>query len=327
MLKRIFLIVLSALTVFASAIPALAAEEGRIKTWDIVCFGEPDPESGFDGRWLVLDAEHTNTGDEGMFLLSLSLVGTPEGGPVIFRDIGDVSVSFSDTGKEFAAAHPGVTDYQGSDIQAFCADFAERYFTVSEREAMLPTFKSDDAIVIPGFSIPLPGAENGTVDFDPAENVLTGDTVFIPSVEEITTLIPDADSRIGFYKGEAASYWLRSPHIPTFPLDVGFVFYFGAVMDYPVNGKSSFELDAYARPALNLSKSNITACESIADGIWRLSLGEANGRTYSAAAPLKGEAMDLGAILRTAVAVVAVVLVGIIILIAALIIRKAKRKK
>lgn len=158
----------------------------RISPGDVLCFGEPDTASGFDGKWLVLDNEQTNTGGPGIFLVSLNLIGGADGEPLLFRDIGDVSVSFSDRGEEYAAAHPGGTDYQGSDIQNWCVRFMEEHITAAEQKALRPTFKSDEAIVIPSLRIPLPGAEAGTVDFDPAPDVLTGYRMFMLSVTEVT---------------------------------------------------------------------------------------------------------------------------------------------
>ena len=304
-----------------------------IKAGDVICFGTPDEESGFDGRWLVLDPEHTNTGEDGMFVVSLGLVGGREGEALLFRDIGDVSVSFSDTGKSYAALHPGVTDYRGSDIQLWCEAFPETYLSEAERDALLPTCKSDAAIVIPGFGIPLPGAEAGTVDFDPAEKVLDGGLVFLLSVEEATSYVLDeARSRVAFYKGEAAGYWLRSPHIPTFPLDVGFVFPFGAVMDYPVNARSMFEMTTYARPACNLDSSRISSLEPIGgeEGVtvWRVSFdGESNEREYESTLPQVGEVKDLNQMIRTAFFVAVLVLAAIVALIVWLILRAVKKKK
>lgn len=65
---------------------------------------------------MVLDRSHTNTGEPGMFLVALNLISDEKGNSLLFRDIGDVSVSFADRGDTFAAEHPGSTDYQNSDI-------------------------------------------------------------------------------------------------------------------------------------------------------------------------------------------------------------------
>ena len=107
---------------------------------------------------------------------------------------------------------------------------------------------------------------------------MNGDTVFLLSAEEITNEaygFTDQNARTALFKGEAAGYWLRSPHTPSFPLDVGFVFSFGAVMDYPVNAKSMFSMNTYARPACNLDRTKIAAIEELYAGegttVWRVS--------------------------------------------------------
>ena len=96
--RAIALAVIGAVLIQTAAVPAFAegAQDSRpIRTGDVLCFGTPDENSGFDGKWLVLDSEHTNMGTEGMFLVSLNLIGDDQGGTLLFRDIGDVSVSFS----------------------------------------------------------------------------------------------------------------------------------------------------------------------------------------------------------------------------------------
>lgn len=315
-------------------IPASCDGAFEIQTGDVVCFGTPDAACGFDGKWLVLDSEHTNTGEPGIFLVSLNLIGSEQGRSLLFRDIGEVSVSFSDRGEAFAEEHPGSTDYQGSDIQTWCEDFAQNHLTQAEYQALLPTWKSDAATVIPGLGIPLPGVMTGTVDFDPVENILNGDRLFLLSAEEITNEqygFSDGSSRIAAFKGTAEGYWLRSPHIPTFPLDVGFVFGFGAVMDFPVNANFMMELGTYARPACNLDIGSITNAEvlTVSDEttIWRLSFqDEANERQYDTSLPEKIEAMDLGAMLRTVLIVAVCVLIFLVILVIVLI-RIVSRKR
>lgn len=319
----------------ATASPAYAAgETEQIATGDVVCFGTPDAACGFDGKWLVLDSRHTNTGEPGMFLVSLNLIGSEQGTSLLFRDIGDVSVSFSDRGEAFAREHPGSTDYQGSDIQLWCEDFARKHLTRAEYQALLPTWKSDAAAVIPGLGIPLPGAMNGTVDFDPAENILNGDRLFLLSAEEITNEqygFADGSVRIAAFKGTAEGYWLRSPHIPTFPLDVGFVFGFGTVMDFPVNANFVMELGTYARPACNLDIGSIAHAEvlTVSDEttVWRLHFqDEVNERQYDTSLPEKMEAMDLAGMLRTVLIVAACVLILLVILVIVLI-RIVSRKR
>lgn len=331
--KKIICIAVMMLLLVTMMPLALAAEQ-TIQTGDIVCFGEADEACGFDGKWLVLDSQHTNTGEDGMYLVALNLIGDEQGNGILFRDIGDVSVSFSNRGENFAAEHPGSTDYQGSDIQVWCETFAQTHLNQAEYGALLPTWKSDEAATIPGLGIPLPGATGGTVDFSAAPNILDGDRLFLLSAEEIMNPaygFTDGSARIAQFRGTPQGYWLRSPHIPTFPLDVGFVFGFGAVMDFPVNANFMFDMGHYARPACNLDSSKIAAAEVLAVNgektIWRLSFrdGEQNERQYDTALPERVEAMDLAAMAKKALIAVAVVLVVLVVLIV-LLVRKAVRK-
>ena len=79
--------------------------------------------------------------------------------------------------------------------------------------------------------------------------------------------------------GQDAMWWLRSPHSPTYPLDVGMVFTTGSLMDFPVNGQTGFSVKflTCARPACNLDIEKISAIEKTGttdDGatIWKLTL-------------------------------------------------------
>lgn len=335
-LKRSLPALLALLLLLSGVAAEASAPADAVKQGDVLCFGEPDTDSGFDGKWLVLDPAHTSMGTDGMFLASLNLVGAENGDPLVYRRIDGVSVSFSDRGESYASTHPGATDYQGSDLQLWCEQFFQEHFSDAEREAFIPTFQSDNAIVIPGFLIPLPGAKAGTVDFDPAENVLSGDRIFTLSVAEITNEsygFADDRSRVAFYKGEASGYWLRSPHIPTFPLDVGFVFSFGSVMDYPVNASSMYQMTTYARPACNLDSARISVLEKLSeqDGVvvWRVSFEgeEANERSYDDSLPAAGKVMDLKTMFTTALVIVLVVVAALISLLVWLVVRLVKKRK
>ena len=88
-------------------------------------------------QWRVLDAENANDGTTaGMFLLSEYLL---VGGVYFQKDI-----HIHDDGKNYKGANTGdhmncviANVYQGSDGQAWCADFAadENNFTDTERTA------------------------------------------------------------------------------------------------------------------------------------------------------------------------------------------------
>ncbi len=338
MLKKISLII-SVIAVLLTVIPTCAEEAAtpaKIKAGDILCFGTPDEACGFDGKWLVLDAEHTNMGTDGLFLVSLNLIGGENGSAVLFRDIGDVSVSFSNRGEAYAQDHPGVTDYQGSDLQRWLAEFLESHFSEAERQAILPTVKSDAGIAIPGFGIPLPGAAAGTVDFDPVKNILNGDKLFPLSAEEAVSAaygFAGNASRVALYKDAANGYWLRSPHIPTFPLDVGFVFSFGAVMDYPVNAKSMFAMDTYTRPACNLDRASITGLEPLSvissKTIWRVTF-QGDGlseQVYDLHLPEIAKVPDVQRIISIVLIALPVFLLALVGMAIWLILRRVRKKR
>ena len=93
---------LFAIVVLTGSVLWASAEETHspadIQIGDVICFGKPEETSGFDGKWLVLDPSQTNMETDGMFVTTLNLVGSDTGDPLLFREIGDVSVSFSDRG-------------------------------------------------------------------------------------------------------------------------------------------------------------------------------------------------------------------------------------
>ena len=136
-LKRSLPALLALLLLLSGVAAEASAPADAVKQGDVLCFGEPDADSGFDGKWLVLDPAHTSMGTDGMFLASLNLVGADNGDPLVFRSIDGVSVSFSDRGESYASAHPGATDYQGSDLQQWCERFSQERFSSAEREALI----------------------------------------------------------------------------------------------------------------------------------------------------------------------------------------------
>lgn len=77
--KCLFLMFLCCLLVLpALTLPVRAAsgDVSDIKDGDILQFGQADDSIGFTAEWIVLDADHTNTGENGIFLLSKDLIGS-----------------------------------------------------------------------------------------------------------------------------------------------------------------------------------------------------------------------------------------------------------
>lgn len=219
-----FILALSCFPVPVHAAVETAPLSG-IRDGDLVYFGTPDDAAHFDGAWRVLDSEKTNTGEPGMFLLSENLIGSDTGGGVFFRNERD----------------PKSNDYQDSDAQKWCSHFLETTFSEAEKAAILPTYKSDAAFAKEHiFETPFSAADSGggmraVVNFDAAEHILDGDKIFLLSAEEADSIRYGFDgnaARVAGFDGVAASWWLRSPHDPSFPIDVGIVFFNGWLLDF-----------------------------------------------------------------------------------------------
>ena len=98
-------------------------------------------------KWRVLDDE-TNTGENGLFLLSDELLGTGENGGVAFDKEGISNV------------------WQGSDAQAWCIDFYENKLTDIEKNCVISTVKND------------PEYQNASATFGAVNNILNEDKIF-----------------------------------------------------------------------------------------------------------------------------------------------------
>lgn len=236
---------------------SLSSQANLPKQGDIVYLGIENEKMGFDAAWIVLDPIKTNAGDEGMFLLSLHLVGNEDGSGNYFRN----------------ESEPKMNTYAGSDAKAWCENFYENAFDEYEKGYILETHKSDAAFSIKAsFS---KGEGGPMVDFVGEENILNGDHVFLLSAEEGSKEeygLGSEEERVGGYKGEAASYWLRSAHSPSFPIDVGIVFYNGWLMDFYENQNDVFGTGPIRmRPALNLKKIDVEGWRKKGEGEWELS--------------------------------------------------------
>ena len=133
---------------------------------DLIYLGQTDEAMAFDGAWRILDNKKTNTGEEGMFLLCEHLIGNADGSGVYFRN----------------EESPSTNTYTGSDAKKWCEDFYNTHFDENEKSYIIPTYKSDEAFEIDaaiGF-----GDKKPKVNFDPEENILNGDHIFLLSAEE-----------------------------------------------------------------------------------------------------------------------------------------------
>ena len=228
------------LTSVIAPIVSMPSNEIALEQGDVLHFGIAEEESRFDARFVILDANYTNTGEEGMFLWAESLVSN-EGKAIPFRQKKDEDSN----------------SYTGSYAKQWCTDFYEKSFTELEKSFILPSFCSDEAFSIPasfGF-----GNNTPMVDFAAEENILNGDCVFLLSAKEASNAsygLDSASNRLSSYNGVTASYWLRSPHDRSnFPNDVGIVFYNGWLMDFIQDSDNVFGVSPiYMRPALNIKK-------------------------------------------------------------------------
>ncbi len=221
----------------------------QVETGDLVYFGQDDDELSFDTCWQVLDAKQTNTGEDGMFLMTKNLVAYQDEKGILFED----------------TDNPVGNEYRGSTIQKFCGEFAETHFSDAENAAVIATSKSDAEFKTPVFF----QGKNTTVNFDPAEGILDNDKVFLLSAEEVNNPeygFTGDESRIATFNGVDSNWWLRSPHDYKFPLDVGFVFANGWQADLYVNGFSMLHTPYTARLALNLDASQILFATSVDAG-------------------------------------------------------------
>lgn len=140
-------------------------------------------------QWRVLD-DQTNTGEEGLFVLSEGCLGTGNWGNMPFDD-----------------TNPKSNAWQGSDAQAWCNTLYTEHFTAGEQGAVLATTKSDDAY------------DSTSTAFHPSfvavENILNGDKVFFLSAQEAETAaygFTDDASRVARYQNvRNGLWWLRSP--------------------------------------------------------------------------------------------------------------------
>ena len=183
-------------------------------------------------KWRVLDTDKSNDGKRnGMFMLSENLLD------------GNVKYDYIHGGSE----------YNGSDAQQWCKDFAanSNNFSGLEQEAMLPVEKTDNV-------------ERNLFDYTWDKCSLTSaDKMFFPSIREVIDYIGNYDKAPGFIatdtSGNKGAWWLRS-HPTVFTQAAGLIFDTGFVDVDNVNTLHS------ARPAFNLNKNDIRFISAAAGG-------------------------------------------------------------
>ena len=208
-------------------------------------------------KWRVLD-DQTNTGENGLFLLSEELLGTGNYGGVYFQQSYHYDSSSGSYHKGSAPANGDHTDclianaWQGSDAQTWCATFYSSNFSTGEQGAVIATTKSDEAFISSTYSY----------QFAASESILNGDKVFFLSAQEAENSaygFTDDAARIANYGGSAGVWWLRSPDA-YYSDFAGVVIDHGSVITYCVN------YDWAARPAFNLDLNSVLFTSAAAGG-------------------------------------------------------------
>lgn len=284
----------------------------EIKVGDILYFGIPDEEICFDGGFRVLDNKKTNTKEEGMFLCSENLIGSSKKTGMYFLN----------------EKNPTDNLYIDSDAQKWCRTFVATHFNEAEQELMIATYKDDDKYDKDACF----GGKNKIteVNFDPLENALSGDKLFIMSAEEADN--PDYgfvtdENRLASFDGIATAYWLRSPHIDTFPIDVGLVFFNGWLMDYFENQDSVFGLSPICmRPAFNLDTSNDLNFIKISDNEWKLDISTAS-YNYGVRKDIKNRDTTFFTILIVVVALLILSFIASLVVVPIVLVKRHKKKK
>ena len=196
-------------------------------------------------KWRVLDNQ-TNTGENGLFLLSDGLLGADS------YNRGDVHFNI-----ELSNA------WQNSDAQAWCDTFYSDNLTTQERGAVLETTKSDSAYTSTSSS------------YAYEESSLSGDTVFFLSAEEAENSaygFTDNNARIANCGNSVGVWWLRSPYADDTD-DAGAVYYDGKVDHHTV-----FR-DWAARPAFNLDRNSVLFTSAATADSGKSASGTGNGLT------------------------------------------------
>ena len=204
-----------------------------------VYFGKDTTEDNyFNGCFKVLDANNTNTGEAGMFLLSDKLLGE------VGTDYGNTMFNDSDNYN---------TVYQGSNAQNWCNNFLNNTFSEQERVAMIKTYKSDDAYTAHVTYWSAGEEHSYDASYYAVENILNGDQVFPMSAEEADNTaygFTTNSSKTGIFNTKRGFYWLRSVY-------TGITYNCGDVCQEGRIGYINIRAAMSMRPAFNLDTSKV----------------------------------------------------------------------
>lgn len=246
-------------------------------------------------EWMVLDKK-TNTGADGMFLLSKKLLGNDAGhlsGGMYFQNAYYYDVYYNQYYKDDTKASHS-NEWKGSDAQKWCTDFAgttkgaygyygiTSAFSKQEAAGLIATVKSDNAY----------NAGQYNVNLAASADILNGDKVFFLSAEEAETYFPAGEKGNSSRKSSGSGqgiWWLRSPYKDS-SFKVGTINGDGSVSATQANYFWG------ARPAFNLDTNTILFISAAVGGKaesfnyvseytgneWKLTLRDAGRSSFSA---------------------------------------------
>lgn len=139
---------------------------------------------------------------------------------------------------EFGALHVTTNSYQGSLAQTWCTNYANNKFSQAERDAMLGVAKSENVTLY---------------NYTWTSQLTTNDKLFYISADELNTYVGSYGAVTWGAASDPNGWWLRSG------TTYNGVVLFSVVRpsDNTVQTSSLRPGDTYARPAMNLNKSNI----------------------------------------------------------------------
>lgn len=216
---------------------ANAADLSEIHVGDHIYMGRRDVQ-GYTGLpyWRVLDIN-----DDGELLLMSEYLWVGNGSD------SDAMIQFNPQAFHY--------EWAESNAKAWCGGFASAILGDVSGLRIVPTTKSDERFESPDFD---------NVVYQARENILDGDKVFFLSAEETFTYMRNIEDRVaylhdGYQKGEAESWWLRSPRWLS---ELNSVTCAGRVFSEGRIGKNEVYQYSAMRPALwaDLSGASISAC-------------------------------------------------------------------
>ena len=257
---------------------ALQFGTNGLQRGSLIAFGKPDSTYVWtEGRypvWIVLDPEKTNTGEEGMFLLSKGLVQKTSG----------VGANFAKSIDEFGNYFANDANvWAGSGAQAWCQEFLKNVFSKDSKAIIKTTTDVDEQTTINRVN-------DGAVEliyFKEQTKILDGDQIFFPSLKEV--LNPDygfdsenpSSSLVGYFKDKSMteaipqSYWLRNAIYYWDSIDKKYVYNtrVGCVQPIEVGGQTKGQIwsvrvnaNIYSRPAFNLNKDAVLFTSAVNGG-------------------------------------------------------------